>query len=98
MRTPAITTAAITTAALLALAACAPRPGDGTPTAAGSGSCNAADFQSYVGQRIDVLNEVALPEGTRVLFPTTPKTDDAVPARLNIGVGKGDVITEVYCG
>lgn len=65
---------------------------------AGAGACPADDHQDWVGQRIDYLNDVALPEGTRVLFPTTPASDEANPARLNVAVDRSDRITRVYCG
>jgi Peptidase inhibitor I78 family len=99
---PAIASPALAiVAAALAIAACTPKTGDDTG-AAGSGNgkdtCKAAGFQSYVGQRVDVLNEVELPAGTRVMFPTTPATMDFREERLNIGVGKDDHIARVFCG
>ena len=45
-----------------------------------------------------MLNDVDLPEGTRVLFPTTPTTMDFHADRLNVSVDKGDIIARVYCG
>ena len=54
--------------------------------------------QDWVGQRIDVLNDATLPEGARVLFPTTPATMDFREDRLNVAVDKADTITRVYCG
>jgi len=51
-----------------------------------------------VGKRIDVLNDVDLPQGTRVLFPTTPATMDYREDRLNVSVDKADRITRVFCG
>ena len=42
--------------------------------------------------------EVELPEGARVLFPTTPATMDYNPERLNVSVDAGDAISRVYCG
>jgi hypothetical protein len=88
-------------ALVLALGACAEMhlgvPGkDGV--AAGSGTCVADAHQDWVGQRIDVLNDVDLPEGTRVLFPTTPATMDYRGDRLNVSVDKADTISRVYCG
>lgn len=83
---------------VLALAACAQiGTKAGAPTVE-AGSCAAADHQDWVGKRVDVLNEVDLPEGTRVLFPTTPATMDYRAERMNIAVDKKDVITRVYCG
>lgn len=87
---------------LLALGACAElqKPAGTPPDAAGAtdGSCTANEHQAWVGQRVDVLNEVELPQGTRVLFPTTPATMDYREDRLNISVDKSDKITRVFCG
>jgi hypothetical protein len=63
-----------------------------------AGSCAAGQHQDWVGQRVDVLNEVTLPEGTRVLFPTTPATMDVREDRMNVEVDKSDMIARVYCG
>lgn len=65
---------------------------------AGGGKCTADAHQDWVGQRVDVLNDVDLPEGTRVLFPTTPATMDFREDRLNVEVDKADKIVRVYCG
>lgn len=64
----------------------------------GEDACAASTHQDWVGQRVDVLNDVDLPEGTRVLFPTTPATMDYQAERLNVSVDKADTITRVYCG
>jgi len=82
----------------LALAACAELQGDATDRQADAGSCGADERQDWVGKRVDVLNDVDLPEGTRVLFPTTPATMDFRDDRLNVAVDKSDVISRVYCG
>ena len=82
---------------VLSLGACAGMQGTGEPGAP-AGTCPAKAHQDWVGNRIDYLNDIDLPEGTRVLFPTTPASDDVNPARLNVKVGKGDVIEGVYCG
>jgi hypothetical protein len=63
-----------------------------------AGSCPADQHQDWVGQRVDVLNDVDLPEGTRVLFPTTPATMDYREERMNVEVDKADTIARVYCG
>lgn len=70
----------------------------GEDAATGGGSCPAAAHQDWVGERIDVLNDVDLPEGTRVLFPTTPATMDFREDRMNVSVDKSDTIDRVYCG
>lgn len=84
---------------VLALAACVQGGNDkaGAPAEA-TGTCAAKDHQDWVGKRVDVLNDVDLPEGTRVLFPTTPATMDYREDRTNVAVDKQDIITRVYCG
>lgn len=84
---------------LVALGACAElrSAGGGGPLSVG-GSCAASQHQDWVGQRVDVLNDVELPQGTRVLFPTTPATADTRDDRMNVVVDKSDTITRVYCG
>lgn len=64
----------------------------------GEGECGLSAWEGYVGQRIDALNTVDLPENARVLFPTTPATMDFNPERLNVAVDTADTITRVYCG
>ncbi len=77
-------------------------PGGGAPDApaakAAGDACGASAYQSYVGQRIDALNDVALPDDKRVLFPTTPATADFLEGRLNIAVDRNDTISRIYCG
>jgi hypothetical protein len=85
-------------ALVLTLAACAEMK-PGAPGAAGDpGECSAAAHQDWVGQRVDVLNDVDLQDPSRVLFPTTPATMDMRPDRLNVEVDKADTIVRVYCG
>jgi hypothetical protein len=78
----------------LALGACA----ELRQETAAAGDCGADAHQDWVGQRVDVLNDVELPPGTRVLFPTTPATMDFSEERLNVSVDAADTITRVYCG
>ncbi len=82
----------------LTLGACAEMGGTGAGGLAGDDACRASDHQDWVGQRVDVLNDVDLPEGARVLFPTTPATMDYRAERVNVTVDKNDLITRVYCG
>lgn len=101
MPSPALPAAALVLA--VALAACTPKPGTDAPGGAaapstGKDTCGAAALQGYVGQRIDALNDVDLPEGARVLFPTTPATMDQREDRLNVKVGKDDKIADISCG
>ena len=85
----------------MALGACTQMQQAGQDVAAvaeGEGACGAGPFESFVGQRVDALNDVELPAGARVLFPTTPATMDFNPERLNVTVDADDMITRVYCG
>lgn len=83
----------------LALAACAElKKGADATEAAVAGTCPASEHQDWVGKSVSVLNDAALPEGTRVLFPTTPATMDLREDRMNVEVDKSDVITRVFCG
>jgi hypothetical protein len=70
----------------------------GVAAGGGDGTCGAEAYQDYVGQRIDALNDVALPDDKRVLFPSTPATTDFVEGRLNIAVDGSDTISKIYCG
>lgn len=86
---------------LAALAACTGMTGDGEGVGgllAGGDACGAGQYESYVGQRVDALNDVALPDDARVLFPGSVVTQDLREARLNIDVDTDDTITRVYCG
>jgi hypothetical protein len=81
----------------LGLGACAELQQAGGPGQV-AGDCPADQHQDWVGQRIDVLNDAELPDGTRVLFPTTPATMDYREDRMNVEVDKSDRIARVYCG
>ena len=93
MKTPALM---LVPGLALALAACA---GVQSEQAAAEGrTCGADERQDWVGQSVAALNDVDLPEGTRVLFPTTPATMDFNAERLNVSVDASDNISRVYCG
>jgi Peptidase inhibitor I78 family len=95
MKTPALL---LVSGLALALAACAEMQA-GSPEAAAEGrTCGADERQDWVGQSVAALNDVDLPEGARVLFPTTPATMDFNPERLNVSVDASDSISRVYCG
>ena len=61
-------------------------------------TCPADSHQDWVGKRVDYLNDIELPEGSRVIFPTTPVTMDFREERLNVEVDKSDTIARVFCG
>jgi hypothetical protein len=83
---------------LMALGACVEQGGTDRAGAGAVEGCQAEANQAWVGQSVAVLNDVDLPEGTRVLFPTTPATMDFNEDRMNVTVDKSDLITRVYCG
>jgi hypothetical protein len=86
---------------VLVLGACVLRQGGTDDTGAAivpAGQCPADQHQDWVGQRVDVLNDVELPAGTRVLFPTTPATMDLREERMNVEVDESDTIIRVFCG
>jgi hypothetical protein len=85
----------------LVLGACVLRQGGSDAAGARSqelGTCAAGAHQDWVGQSVSVLNDDDLPEGTRVLFPTTPATMDFNEDRMNVEVDGSDRIARVYCG
>lgn len=93
MKTPALI---LVPGLALALAACAEMQ---TEEAVAEGrTCGADERQAWVGQSVASLNDIDLPEGARVLFPTTPATMDYNPERLNVSVDASDTISRVYCG
>jgi hypothetical protein len=82
----------------LTIAACAEMQAPSEEAVAEGRSCGADERQDWVGQSVAALNEIELPEGTRVLFPSTPATMDFNPERLNVSVDAADTIARVYCG
>ena len=83
---------------VLALGACATLQEAGLPVPGAEAACGADSRQDWVGQSVASLNDIDLPEGTRVLFPTTPVTQDFNPERLNVAIDASDTISRVYCG
>jgi hypothetical protein len=77
-------------AAVLGLAACVGDPG--------VDACGAAGMQDLVGRDDSVLAAMTLPQGTRVIHPGTPVTEDYRAERLNIDVDQSGRITGVWCG
>lgn len=63
---------------------------------AGPDTCNAAAFQTLVGQ--DAASALALPEPKRLAGPLDPVTTDFLPDRLNVQLDATDTIIAVTCG
>ena len=79
--------------------ACAPLAVDGEAEVARAGDlCGAEALQDLVGTSVGALEAEALPEPSRVIFPGMAVTQDFVPERLNVEVGRDDRIAQVFCG
>lgn len=61
-------------------------------------ACGAAGMQSLKGRDASVLAAMTLPQGTRLLYPGTPMTEDYRPGRLNIDITQSGRITGLWCG
>jgi len=60
--------------------------------------CDATGFQDLVGQPGRVLDGMRFPTDVRVIPPDMVVTMEFQPNRLNIWLGRGDVIDRVTCG
>ncbi|MES2816951.1 MAG: I78 family peptidase inhibitor [Pseudomonadota bacterium] len=74
----------------LGLAACVAEPEEN--------ACGAAGMQDLVGRDDAVLAAMTFPQGTRLIYPGTPVTEDYRPDRLNIDIDPSGTITGVWCG
>lgn len=79
--------------ALPLLAACQPA-GDAAPK---PDLCGASGFQGLMGQPRAALDQLALPEGTRVVGPDDMVTADYRTDRLNIEYDRKGVIHKIGC-
>jgi Peptidase inhibitor I78 family len=61
-------------------------------------ACGAAGMQDLVGRDDDVFAAMTFPEGTRLIYPGTPVTEDYRPERLNIDIDQSGKITGLWCG
>jgi hypothetical protein len=61
-------------------------------------ACGAAGLQNLIGQSRDVLAAMTLPQGTRVIEPGMPITEDYSETRLNIDLDAQGRIARVWCG
>lgn len=60
-------------------------------------ACKAASLQVLVGQPKSVVENMDLPEATRILGPNQPVTMDFRPDRLNIEIGTDGRIKRIGC-
>lgn len=75
---------------LLALAGCVAAPDES--------ACGAAGMLDLIGRDDDVLAAMTFPQGTRLIYPGTPVTEDFRADRLNIDIDRTGRITGVWCG
>lgn len=85
---------ALALVAPFALAACL---ADEPATMTDEDQCGAAEFQHLIGQPQSALDDLELPESTRIIPPGAPVTMDFRPDRLNIQIGEDGLIERVHC-
>lgn len=61
-------------------------------------TCGAADFAHLVGMERAALDDLDLPEGTRIIPLGQPVTMDHLPERLNIYLNAQGQVWRVRCG
>lgn len=61
-------------------------------------TCDASRFTYLVGLPQTSLEDVVLPDGTRVIPPGSIVTNDFRPDRLNIVIDGNAEVERVYCG
>ncbi|MCJ8140707.1 I78 family peptidase inhibitor [Falsirhodobacter halotolerans] len=60
--------------------------------------CDAAPYQSLVGQKTSALNGMPMPFTSRIIRPNQPVTMDYNENRINFETDRNDTITAVRCG
>ncbi len=60
--------------------------------------CDAAPYQSLVGQKTSALNGMPMPFTSRIIRPNQPVTMDYNEGRINFETDRSDTITAVRCG
>lgn len=61
-------------------------------------SCNAARFETMIGQDATALERVLLMGPVRVIRPGTAVTMDYVPERINFQIDDAERISAITCG
>jgi hypothetical protein len=84
----------LATLGLPVLAACAAVQADEGELA----PCNAQHLAVLIGEPATKLNEVPLPERTRIVRPGEAVTMEHVPERLSVRLGPRGLIYEMRCG
>lgn len=80
--------------ALPALAACAVVQAEGGDLA----PCDAQHLAVLIGEPAEKLEEVPLPEPTRIVRPGEAVTMEHLPGRLTVRIGPRGLIQEMRCG
>lgn len=60
-------------------------------------TCNKAAFAHLVGALASEIDQAALPDGTRIITPTTMVTRDFIATRLNIMTGTDGRVGSLSC-
>lgn len=76
------------------LAACAVVQADGRDLA----PCDAQHLAVLIGEPVEKLDEVPLPEPARIVRPGEAVTMEHLPARLTVRIGPRGLIHEMRCG
>lgn len=88
-----MTRIALSLVTLALLAACQPAP----ETPDQPDLCGASGFQGLMGQNRAALDQLRLPQGTRVVGPDDMVTADYRTDRLNIEYDRNGVIHKIGC-
>ena len=68
------------------------------PVQAHDAPCNAKVWRDLVGQTVDRIEDLHLPDIFRVIYPDSSRDVAPDPARLNFEVDAEEVIRDVHCG
>jgi hypothetical protein len=60
--------------------------------------CQVDDIMPYIGEHKDILEQLDLAEGSRVLMEGQPMTMDYRSTRTNIELDEAERIKRVWCG
>ncbi|MCK4711581.1 MAG: hypothetical protein KAT26_01745 [Marinosulfonomonas sp.] len=85
----------LTVLALLTLTACEVPAFTADET---TNDCDAAGYQSLIGQSADILASMTFPAPIRIIKPGMAVTMDYSPDRLNVDLDAQNRITHFWCG
>ncbi len=87
----------IAIAGLILLAACVPEKAERTDMLK-ENTCGADALQHLVGRSVSDHDFTAEAKSVRILPPGSAMTMDHRPDRLNVAVGKDEMIERIWCG